>query len=424
MMTYKLDPDVERWGLHLLDVCILSNDISRSTVTGFDTDSSRVEYVREGYAEPSNLENDVREGYVEPSNLENNFREGYVESSNLENDVREGYVEPSNLENDEVIAHAYQEELSRLASVEASGRHDLDVENFQASILGQDWLGPSKRHEHDNGWKMENGYDRQGNTDDHNTNEISANDYGRSTEWELNDHGQRRNEEVENGLGTVITYSNPTEIPGESSINEEHWSHLWDIRDEFSLDGEVGRRLNEIVPVPHVPRTIEKIPSVDEEISDHERLLERLQLYDLVERKVLGDGNCQFRSLSDQLYRSADHHGVVREQIVQQLRNNPKMYEAYVPMAYADYLKKMSKNGEWGDHVTLQAAADKYGVKIFVITSFKDTCSIEILPHIQKSNRVIFLSFWAEVHYNSIYPEGDLPPPSTTKKKKWWNFIN
>ncbi|KAJ0100759.1 hypothetical protein Patl1_06056 [Pistacia atlantica] len=47
-----------------------------------------------------------------------------------------------------------------------------------------------------------------------------------------------------------------------------------------------------------------------------------------------------------------------------------------------------------------------YGVKIFVITSFKDTCYIEILPHVPKSARIIFLSFWAEVHYNSIYPEG------------------
>ncbi|RVW74149.1 hypothetical protein CK203_057265 [Vitis vinifera] len=28
-----------------------------------------------------------------------------------------------------------------------------------------------------------------------------------------------------------------------------------------------------------------------------------------------------------------------------------------------------------------------YGLKIFVLTSFKDTCYIEILPNIQKSNR-------------------------------------
>lgn len=85
------------------------------------------------------------------------------------------------------------------------------------------------------------------------------------------------------------------------------------------------------------------------------------------------------------------------------------------------------RNGEWGDHVTLQAAADwvltqpkhflfcrnfvckmkeslgnevrfsylstffllllQFGVRMFVITSFKDTCYIEILPHFQKSNR-------------------------------------
>ncbi|GAU15843.1 hypothetical protein TSUD_40640 [Trifolium subterraneum] len=133
----------------------------------------------------------------------------------------------------------------------------------------------------------------------------------------------------------------------------------------------------------------------------------QLQLYELIESKVEGDGNCQFRALSDQLYRSPNLHKFVREQIVQQLKSDPDLYAGYVPMAYSEYLKKMSKSGEWGDHVTLQAAADWYGVKIFVITSFKDTCYIEILPQTQKSGRVIFLSFWAEVHYNSIYPEGE-----------------
>lgn len=104
MMTDNWDPDVKRWNLHLLDVCTLSNDISHSTVTGYDPDFSKVEY------------------------------------------VREGFVEPCNVENDEVIAHAYQEELSRLASTEVSGRHDVQENHLQASILAQDWLGPSKRH--------------------------------------------------------------------------------------------------------------------------------------------------------------------------------------------------------------------------------------------------------------------------------------
>ncbi|KAL1532164.1 OVARIAN TUMOR DOMAIN-containing deubiquitinating enzyme 9 [Salvia divinorum] len=165
----------------------------------------------------------------------------------------------------------------------------------------------------------------------------------------------------------------------------------------------------------HVPKIGGQIPSADDVLSDHERLLNRLELYELVERKIMGDGNCQFRSLSDQIYGTSDHHGVVRAEIVHQLKSQPESYANFVPMAYGDYLKKMSRNGEWGDHVTLQAAADCYGIKIFVITSYKDTCYIEILPRDEKSDRTILLSFQAEVHYNSIYPYENVK-----KSKKSW----
>ncbi|KAJ3693103.1 hypothetical protein LUZ60_012198 [Juncus effusus] len=204
--------------------------------------------------------------------------------------------------------------------------------------------------------------------------------------------------------------------------NEENYLEILD--DCSEIDGEVGKRLNQMVPIPHVPKINGEIPSVDEATTDHQRLIDRLRLYDLVELKVQGDGNCQFRALSDQFYRSPEHHKFVRQQVINQLESHPEIYEGYVPMEYCEYLKKLSKTGEWGDHVTLQAAADSYGVKIFVITSFKDTCYIEILPNIEKSKRVIFLSFWAEVHYNSIYPEGDLPVCETKKKKRWWRFSN
>ncbi|XP_042375839.1 OVARIAN TUMOR DOMAIN-containing deubiquitinating enzyme 9-like isoform X2 [Zingiber officinale] len=193
--------------------------------------------------------------------------------------------------------------------------------------------------------------------------------------------------------------------------------------DDFSaLDGEVCRRLNHMTPVPHIPKINGDIPSVDEEISDHQRLLDRLKLYDLVELKVQGDGNCQFRALSDQFYRTPEHHKFVRDQVVDQLKSHREVYEGYVPMSFDEYLRKMCKSGEWGDHVTLQAAADSYGVKIFILTSFKDTCYIEILPSVEKSKRVICLSFWAEVHYNSIYPEGEFPAMECKKKKRWWHF--
>ncbi|RZR80893.1 hypothetical protein BHM03_00007001 [Ensete ventricosum] len=157
---------------------------------------------------------------------------------------------------------------------------------------------------------------------------------------------------VENGQEEV---SNFCSSPGENSYEG---LYSLDVTDEHSAaDGEVGRRLNQMVPIP----------------------VSLLRLYELIEHKVQGDGNCQcmflqFRALSDQLYQTPEHHEFVRQQVVDQV----------------------------GFFVLLIL----YGVKIFVITSFKDTCYIEILPSVHKSNRVIFLSFWAEVHYNSIYPEG------------------
>ncbi|CAL5350958.1 unnamed protein product [Camellia sinensis] len=288
-------------------------------------------------------------------------------------------TECSNVENDEIIAHALQEELSQLSIEEVSESSHAGEEHLQASTIAPDWLSPSSRNHY-------SGYE------------------GGQAEAEAEDMGP----------------SSSCSSPGGKSYDGEEYSYNLEIADDSALDGEVGKRLHEIIPVPHVPRINGEIPTIDEATSDHQRLLDRLQLYDLVEHKIKGDGNCQFRALSDQFYRTSKLHRYVRKQVVNQLKSHREMYEGYVPMEYGDYLKKMSKSGEWGDHVTLQAAADSYGVKIFVVTSFKDTCSIEILPKVQNSNRVIFLSFWAEVHYNSIYPQGGLLPSDSKRKKRWW----
>ncbi|KAH1206626.1 OTU domain-containing protein [Glycine max] len=245
-----------------------------------------------------------------------------------------------------------------------------------------------------------------------------------------------------NGNGTQ------TEYWGESSGSTSHSSQQ-DVEDDrmialvlseeyAKLDGAVGRRLTNLEPVrgisnalkghtgtavliyfflslpvnflelalsfvSHVPRINSFIPTVSDASMDHQRLLQRLNVYGLCEVKVSGDGNCQFRALSDQLYRSPEHHKHVRKEIVKQLKDHRSLYECYVPMKYKKYHKKMAKTAEWGDHVTLQAAADKFSAKICLLTSFRDTCFIEIMPLYQAPQRELWLSFWSEVHYNSLY---------------------
>ncbi|VAI80129.1 unnamed protein product [Triticum turgidum subsp. durum] len=157
----------------------------------------------------------------------------------------------------------------------------------------------------------------------------------------------------------------------------------------------LGRRLLHLGSVPHHPRVNGEIPNVDNATLDHERLLERLGTYGLAEFQIEGDGNCQLKEFR-------------------------KRYEGYVPMEYKVYLKKMKRSGEWGDHLTLQAAADRFGAKICLLTSFRDTCLIEIVPRDLTPTRELWLSFWCEVHYNSLYATDDLLTRKT--KKKHWLF--
>lgn len=151
-------------------------------------------------------------------------------------------------------------------------------------------------------------------------------------------------------------------------------------------------------------------PSKDCIESDRQRLQERLKLYGLVEKEMKKDGNCQFRSLSDQLYRTPSHHKLVREQIVKHLKRNSEQFRGFISDDFDSYCKQMSKKGTWGDHVTLKAAADCFGIHMWLLTSYPDSSALEIDSKEVKSNRTLYLSFWAEVHYNSLYPEGEAIP--------------
>jgi len=160
--------------------------------------------------------------------------------------------------------------------------------------------------------------------------------------------------------------------------------------------------------IDHTPRVVSSHPTEEAAKLDYMNLSDRLKVYGLVEKKVRGDGNCQFRSLSDQLFGTPERFVEVRRMVCSQLKGNRELYEPYVPEDYEKYMLTMSKDGEWGDHVTLQAAADVYGRRICVLSSYKESFIIDIQPQKALHPRVLWLSFWAEVHYNSVYPQGSL----------------
>ena len=56
-----------------------------------------------------------------------------------------------------------------------------------------------------------------------------------------------------------------------------------EISDDFAVfDGEVGRRLNNMDSIPHVPRINGEIPTLDDASAAHQRLLNRYELNQLI----------------------------------------------------------------------------------------------------------------------------------------------
>ncbi|RLM75039.1 hypothetical protein C2845_PM15G07110 [Panicum miliaceum] len=172
--------------------------------------------------------------------------------------------------------------------------------------------------------------------------------------------------------------SSSTSMSSQRSETDDDRMIAMVLSEEYAkLDGAMAKRLTNLTSIPHVPRINTYFPTYSDATMDHYRLLDRLNAYGLFEVRVAGDGNCQFRALSDQLYRSPDYHRHVRKEIVKQ-----------------------------------------FAAKICLLTSFRDTCFVEIVPQYQTPQRELWLSFWSEVHYNSLYDarvlmSGCNSPPSS-----------
>lgn len=180
--------------------------------------------------------------------------------------------------------------------------------------------------------------------------------------------------------------------------------------------GEILSRNSTAKPVELTPRVNSgNLPEPSETEIDRERLLERLSEFALRPRPIIGDGACQFRAISDQLYGSEDFHAEVRTRCVEQLFLHPERYKSFVESTdYDEYIQKMRTEGEWGDHVTLQALADSLGQDIHLITSFASGALVVVKSRPPDEERLLqmqadpkpplWLSFWAEIHYESVEP--------------------
>ncbi|CAH3174396.1 unnamed protein product, partial [Porites lobata] len=124
-------------------------------------------------------------------------------------------------------------------------------------------------------------------------------------------------------------------------------------------------------------------------------------------------GNCLFHALSEQLpsVRGIQiSHKELRKTLVQFLDENPNLHEGTSLFnfvsgypSWREYLQSMAKDGTWGDHVVLFAAANHFQTSIRIISSLDR--EIVVQPDYAPANTTpLVLGHIHELHYVSLQP--------------------
>lgn len=113
-----------------------------------------------------------------------------------------------------------------------------------------------------------------------------------------------------------------------------------------------------------------------------------------------GDGNCVFRSLSDQLHGDDSAHVEMRAAIVQFEKDKHEHFEQFVEdeEPWGDYLARMGRDGEWGGNMEIVAASMLY--EVHVVVHQLSAPRFEIRCH--GAMQTVHLSYHGEAHYNSV----------------------
>ena len=133
-------------------------------------------------------------------------------------------------------------------------------------------------------------------------------------------------------------------------------------------------------------------------------LTERLRLIGLIPHDVGGFGDCFFKSVSHQLYRTADLHLEIRMAGIGHLQSYPELYiERISNDHWNNYIQQMSKQGTWCDNIIMQAVANAYNCVIHITQSNINSPESTILTPVadQDGRKTIFIGYINELHYVS-----------------------
>ena len=165
----------------------------------------------------------------------------------------------------------------------------------------------------------------------------------------------------------------------------------------------------------------------------------QLEANDFTIREMDADGNCMFRSLSDQLYGDYGnkYYTDVREEVVNYLENHEDEFKFFVvdddgkededfSASFQDYVSRMRQDGEWAGNTELVCASRFFQRNIVVFTA-GGTLKIDYEPEqanagkkkvAQESAPSLYISYHDNDHYNSCHSSNIIKPSSKTETKE------
>jgi len=118
-------------------------------------------------------------------------------------------------------------------------------------------------------------------------------------------------------------------------------------------------------------------------------------------REVGGDGNCLFRSVSDQLDNTEKNYKKYREMCKEYMTQNKDEFSPFIEddTPYEKYVEKMGEDGEWGGNLEIYALSKALKANFYI---YIHKHPMYVVENFQKPDRNIKLTYHEGKHYNSL----------------------
>ena len=118
-------------------------------------------------------------------------------------------------------------------------------------------------------------------------------------------------------------------------------------------------------------------------------------------REVGGDGNCLFRSVSDQMDNTEKNHKMYREMCLTYMKNNPDEFSPFIEddETFDKYLERMGEDGEWGGNLEIYALSKTLNANFYI---YIHKHPMYVVNNFEKPKKNILLTYHEGKHYNSL----------------------